>query len=88
MPQLKLLRDTSLDIKAKYLFFFIYYLFSLKKDCKQLIANDDEFSSKLGISLNMFYRCRKVLVNRGIINVISNFCPITGKKINNIYEIN
>lgn len=87
MRDISILEDVDLEIKAKYLYLFLLTLFYNDKSAKQIEATAEEITHAIGISLNMFYRARSILVKRGIIRHSNRYCSETGKKIRDVYEI-
>jgi len=80
------LKDKTIEIKAKYLYMYLTGIIETTGDSGELTISAQDLSCALGVSLAMLYRARSILVNLGIIKYTKKYCENTGKKVSDQYS--
>jgi hypothetical protein len=79
-------RSFDIEITTKY--FYICLLMEMgSQDKNPFVISADELSFNCGLSKGRIYRARSQLVDFGVLKLTKKFCPDTGKRTEDIYEM-
>jgi len=81
-----IIEDLETELATKYLYIGLAYMM-IQEGVTIMEVDNDMLSSKLGITNARLYRARGNLVKLGAIKHSKKFCPETGRKISDVYEL-
>jgi len=85
MLDMSVLRNPDIKPHVKYVYLCIIMELT-NNNTYDDISLADGMTFNAGISRNMFYKARKILIDKDILRVHKRFCEKTGKRLGDIYE--
>ena len=81
---LKILENEEVELAVKYMYLVLW---KMSATGMQIEISNEELARVMGISKFRMFRARSHLVKLNAIKYTKRFCPETGKKAQDVYEV-